>query len=142
MLLPIHPATSGSSKPVFRALKRIAHRAEVEDVNPHALRHTFATRYLDANPGDLRGLAQLLGHASLHTIMIYTEPDLNDLADRLERMERGRWGAAEKAPDIRKSPDSPYLPMTSDTSGRTPLKLPWLFGLCMLQAAYPIQVPA
>jgi site-specific recombinase XerC len=74
---------------VMRALKRIAHKAGIEDVSPHALRHTFATRYLDANPGDLRGLARLLGHASLNTVMIYTEPDMNDLADRLERMERG-----------------------------------------------------
>jgi integrase/recombinase XerC len=74
---------------VMRALKRIAHWAGIEDVSPHALRHTFATHYLDANPGDLRGLARLLGHASLNTVMIYTEPDMNDLADRLGRMEQG-----------------------------------------------------
>lgn len=73
----------------MRALKRIAHRAGVEDVSPHALRHTFATRYLNANPSDLRGLARLLGHTSLNTVMIYTEPDMNDLADRPEHMEQG-----------------------------------------------------
>ena len=47
----------------------------------------YATRYLEANPGDLRGLAALLGHASLNTVMIYTEPTEEDLLWRLEQME-------------------------------------------------------
>jgi site-specific recombinase XerD len=50
-------------------------------------RHTFATRYLKANPGDLRNLAALLGHASVETTMIYTEPTAEDLAQRIEMME-------------------------------------------------------
>ncbi|MCB0104607.1 MAG: tyrosine-type recombinase/integrase, partial [Caldilineaceae bacterium] len=52
-----------------------------------ALRHTFATPYLNANPDDLRGLARLLGHASLNTVMVYTEPNLEDLTQRMERVE-------------------------------------------------------
>jgi integrase len=40
--------------------------------SPDALRHTFATRYLEANLSDLRGLAALLGHSNLNTVMIYT----------------------------------------------------------------------
>ncbi len=44
-------------------------------------------RYLKANPNDLRGLARLLGHASLNTVMVYTEPNLADLAQRMERVE-------------------------------------------------------
>lgn len=51
------------------------------------LRHTFATRYLNANTDDLRGLTQLLGHSSLDTVMIYTQPHLEDLTYRLEKME-------------------------------------------------------
>lgn len=39
-----------------------------------------ATRYLNANPDDLRGLAALLGHASLNTVMIYTAPSKEELA--------------------------------------------------------------
>jgi integrase/recombinase XerC len=50
------------------------------------LRHTFATQYLQANPDDLRGLAALLGHSDLNTVMIYTEPTQQDLANRMERM--------------------------------------------------------
>jgi site-specific recombinase XerD len=53
----------------------------------HALRHTFDARYLTANPDDVRGLAALLGHANLNTVMIYTEPRLEDLVERMERVE-------------------------------------------------------
>jgi site-specific recombinase XerD len=72
---------------VTRLLEKYALQAGLEPVNPHALRHTFATRYLNANPGDLRGLARLLGHKSLDTVMIYTEPSLQELTARMERVE-------------------------------------------------------
>ncbi len=71
---------------VLRILRKYALRAGLDDFGPHTLRHTFATRYLAANPGDLRGLAALLGHASLNTVMVYTEPRLEDLAERMERV--------------------------------------------------------
>src|SRR5690606_20601578 len=72
---------------ITRLLDKYAIRAGIQKVTPHMLRHTFATRYLNANPDDLRGLARLLGHSSLNTVMIYTEPTLDDLNQRLERME-------------------------------------------------------
>lgn len=72
---------------VTRIIEKYAIQAGMEAVNPHALRHTFATRYLNANPSDLRGLARLLGHKSLDTVMIYTEPSMQDLAERMERVE-------------------------------------------------------
>lgn len=72
---------------VTRMIEKYALQAGIEPVNPHLLRHTFATRYLKANPSDLRGLASLLGHTSLDTVMIYTEPTLQDLVERMERVE-------------------------------------------------------
>ena len=72
---------------VVRLLNKYAYQAGIKAFNPHALRHTFAGRYLAVNPGDLRGLAALLGHANLNTVMIYTEPRLEDLAERMERVE-------------------------------------------------------
>ena len=35
----------------------------------------------------MRGLAQLLGHQSLDTVMIYTEPTLQELTARMERVD-------------------------------------------------------
>ena len=72
---------------VLRLLEKYAHQAEIPAFSPHQLRHTFATRYLAANPGDVRGLAALLGHVSLQTVMVYTEPTLEDLAARMTRVE-------------------------------------------------------
>ena len=74
---------------IFRLLKKYARQAGLAEslVSPHILRHTFASRYLAANPGDLRGLAAILGHSSLDTVMIYTEPTTQDLATRMELAE-------------------------------------------------------
>ncbi len=74
---------------IFLMLRKYARRAglDPDQLSPHVLRHTFATRYLAANPGDFRGLADLLGHASINTVMIYTVPSADDLADRMETAE-------------------------------------------------------
>lgn len=53
-------------------------------VNPHRLRHTFAYAYLEANPGDIVGLAQILGHSDINTTSIYTQNRLEDLQKRVE----------------------------------------------------------
>jgi integrase/recombinase XerD len=74
---------------VMRILNKYALIAGLGRISPHTLRHIFATRYLKANKGDLRGLARLLGHVSLNTVMIYTETDMEDLAERMERVEAG-----------------------------------------------------
>lgn len=75
-----------SRSAITRILEKYAQLAQIPPFGPHVLRHTFATRYLNANPDDLRGLAALLGHSSLDSVMIYTEPTFDDLAQRLERM--------------------------------------------------------
>jgi site-specific recombinase XerD len=79
------PLSNRSS--IVRILDKYAYQAQIDPINPHALRHTFATRYLEANPDDLRGLAALLGHANLNTVMVYTEPRVDDLVARMERVE-------------------------------------------------------
>jgi site-specific recombinase XerD len=42
-----------------------------EDVSPHTLRHTFATRLL-GRTGNIRLVQKALGHSDLSTTMIYT----------------------------------------------------------------------
>lgn len=82
---------------ILRILDRYAGQAGVDQpVSPHRLRHTFATRYLQANPDDVRGLAALLGHSSLDTVMVYTQPTLQDLAWRMERFEMNIDPAEER----------------------------------------------
>lgn len=78
---------------VNRAVEVCASRDLVpEETKPHDLRHTFAHRYLEQNPGDLIGLARLLGHESLDTTKIYTQPTHSELTDRVEQISLNAYG--------------------------------------------------
>jgi site-specific recombinase XerD len=57
-----------------------------EKTSAHTLRHTFARSYLGKNPGDVVGLAALLGHSSLDTTRLYCEPSVEQLAQRVEQL--------------------------------------------------------
>jgi site-specific recombinase XerD len=57
----------------------------------HTLRHTFARNYLAEYPGDVVGLATLLGHTSLDTTRIYSQPSLEQLATRVEYLAQNAY---------------------------------------------------
>lgn len=99
------PKSGGSSSPLWRSQKggtltTSAIRQMIDGVvrdasrrglvtkaaSAHTLRHTFAQNYLAEYPGDIVGLATLLGHTSLDTTRLYSQPSVEQLAGRVERL--------------------------------------------------------
>lgn len=56
-------------------------------IHPHLMRHTFSHRYLEANAGDLVGLAQILGHSNLNTTARYTKKTTDQLSEACGRLD-------------------------------------------------------
>lgn len=57
----------------------------------HTLRHTFTCNYLAEHPGDIVGLASLLGHTSLDTTRIYSQPTIEQLSIRVEKLPQNAY---------------------------------------------------
>jgi site-specific recombinase XerD len=65
-------------------VRNTAKRAGIDKhVTPHTLRHSFATNFL-RNNGNMRYLAELLGHSSMDTTMMYAHVVNKDLQRQYE----------------------------------------------------------
>jgi integrase/recombinase XerC len=62
-----------------------------QETSAHTLRHTFARNYLAQYTDDLVGLATLLGHSSLETTRLYSQPSLHQLAKRVEHLKSNAY---------------------------------------------------
>lgn len=79
-----HPSKPITERQVERIIKHAGITAIGWSVNPHALRHTFATRLMRRVP--IRVVQQLLGHKSLSSTQIYTHPNSLDLVKAIEQL--------------------------------------------------------
>jgi integrase/recombinase XerC len=70
--------TTDGARHALTALKRRS---------PHAARHTAATTLLEATDGDVRLVQEVLGHATLETLKVYTE-----ITDKRKRAAYDRLG--------------------------------------------------
>ncbi len=76
---------------INRHLKLIMATLEIKkkDLTFHSGRHTFASLFLEINPGDVATLQKLLGHSSIQHTMVYVHID--------ERVKRERMAALSQA---------------------------------------------
>jgi integrase/recombinase XerC len=72
------PARPYDPVAIRQLLTKLAHRARVERVHPHALRRAMACHML-SHGADIRAIQELLGHTNLSTTMIYTHLTNQDL---------------------------------------------------------------
>lgn len=100
--LPVRPASQserlflgqrGAIGPeaVQRIVRKYARLAQLEDVTPHTLRHTFAKRVLEAGTPDVT-VTRLLGHTSVETTAIYAQPGWEDRIRAVEGQGGGDVG--------------------------------------------------
>lgn len=76
-----HPLTT---RQVENIINTAASKALGRRINPHMLRHTFASRLLRVT--NMRTVQELLGHSCITSTQIYTHPNEDDKKTAIEKM--------------------------------------------------------
>jgi len=78
-----HPLTTRQVENIINtaSLKCLGRR-----INPHMLRHTFASRLMRVT--DMRTVQELLGHNYITSTQIYTHPNEDDKKDAVDKMSK------------------------------------------------------
>jgi len=71
-----------SSRQVERIFNRAGMNSIGRPVNPHMLRHTFATRLMKVT--DMRTVQTLLGHSNLSSTQVYTHPNGEEMRKAID----------------------------------------------------------
>ena len=79
------------SRIVYRAVKRLAARADVERAHVHAMRGAFAVQFLETHPGEREALQRLMGHTKADTTELYLRR--LDKERAMESVKDLSWGA-------------------------------------------------
>ena len=96
-------------------LKAVSKRCEIKKVNPHALRHTLATRLVEGNV-PLNIVQGILGHASIETTRKYLHGN--------EEIEREAIGTMTDYLDVGKLVTAPQLNGTKKRGKFADVQLP------------------
>lgn len=75
-----------TTRQVERIIEKAAHEAFGRKVNPHILRHTFASCL--ARVTNIRVVQEILGHKQITSTQVYTHPNQDDAKKAIEARER------------------------------------------------------
>lgn len=73
-----------TTRQIERIISAASKKAIGRSINPHVLRHTFATNLMRIT--NMRTVQQLLGHKSITSTQIYTHPSQDDLKEAIDKM--------------------------------------------------------
>ncbi len=122
LLFPSTKGTHIDPKSFEIRLKAVSARCEIKKVNPHALRHTFATRLVEENT-PLNIIQDILGHASISTTQKYMHGNADSERTAIETMSDyvsiDRLAVAKPLSGAKKRPKFAGIPLPDFSTGQT-----------------------